>query len=79
MSALSGPRPEPHQNDLDLISAFRTHYFRFEQAIHDVTAVLADSNVLARLRDDLNEYSELVNQVCAAELLYPARISLSLL
>jgi hypothetical protein len=68
MSAFSGPEPEPHQNDLELISAFRTHYYRFEQAVHEATAVSADSNVLARLCDDLDEYSDLLTQVCAAAL-----------
>ena len=69
MSAFPGPEPEPHQNDLELLSAFRTHYYRFEQAVHEATAVLADSNVLAHLGDDLDEYSDLVTQVCVAVLL----------
>jgi hypothetical protein len=79
MSAPSefGPEPELHQNDLELISAFRTHYYRFVQAVHEASAVLADSNVLARLGDGLDEYSDLVTQVCTS--VYPAGIFLSLL
>jgi hypothetical protein len=81
MSASSGREPvipvlEPasaqHENNLELLSAFRTHYYRFGQAIHETTAALADSNVLARLGDDLDEYSDLVTQVCAVVLLYLA-------
>ena len=63
MSAFSGPEPEPHQNDLELISAFHIHYYQFEQAVHGATAVLADSNVLACLGDDLDEYSNLARYV----------------
>ena len=60
--------PELHQDEL--ISAFHTHYYRFEQAVHEAMAVSADSNVLARLGDDLDEYSSLITQVCATVLLY---------
>jgi hypothetical protein len=78
MSASSGLEPELTENDTELLSAFRTHYYRFEQAVNEAKAVSADSNVLARLGDDLDEYSGLVTQVCAAVLLYPAQIFLSL-
>jgi hypothetical protein len=69
MPSSSQIEPELHENNSDLISAFRTHYYRFEQAVQEASAVLADSNVLARLGDDLDEYSDLVTQVCAAVLL----------
>jgi hypothetical protein len=78
MSASSGLEPELTENDTGLLSAFRTHYYRFEQAVNEAKAVSADSNVLARLGDDLDEYSDLVTQVCAAVLPYPAQIFLSL-
>lgn len=74
MSAPSELEPELHENGSELLSAFRTHYYRFEQAVHEASAVLADSNVLARLGDDLDEFSGLVTQVCAVILLYPSEI-----
>jgi hypothetical protein len=77
-TSASGIEPEPTENDTELLSAFRTHYYRFEQAVNEAKAVSADSNVLARLGDDLDEYSDLVTQVCAVILLYPAQIFLSL-
>jgi hypothetical protein len=56
--------PELQQDEL--VSAFRIHYYRFEQAVHEASAVSADSTVLARLGDDLDEYSHLITQVCAS-------------
>ena len=73
-SASLESEPELNENDLELLSAFRTHYYRFVQAISEAAAVLADSNVLTRLGDDLDEYSDLVTQVCGDKLLYSAWI-----
>lgn len=48
----------------DLLFAFRTHYHRFEQAVPEALAESSDSNVLARLGDDLDTFSSLVAEVC---------------
>jgi hypothetical protein len=47
----------------DLLNAFRAHYHHFLQAVHEAITSNADSNVLARLGDDLDEYLVLVNEV----------------
>ena len=46
-----------------LLVAFRSHYHRFHSAIREAIQNLADSNILARLGDDLDEYSSLVAEV----------------
>ena len=55
----------PELQQEELIAAFRVHYYQFEQAVHEATAVLADSTVLARLGDDLDEYSSLISEACS--------------
>lgn len=47
----------------DLLNAFRAHYHRFTQVVHEAITSHADSTVLARLGDDLDEYLVLVNEV----------------
>jgi hypothetical protein len=49
--------------EIDLLSAFRIHYRRFESAIADVLTTPTDSTVVARIGDDLDEFSALVTQV----------------
>ncbi len=46
-----------------LVSAFRSHFHHYSQAIHEAVQNSADSTVLARLGDDLDEFSQLVAQV----------------
>lgn len=53
-----------------LLNAFRTHYHQFSNTIHDAVASNADSTVLARLRDDLDEYYNLVLEVSFFDLLF---------
>ena len=47
----------------ELQAAFRTHYYHFVQSIDEAAARPADSTVLARLGDSLDEYLGLLNQV----------------
>jgi hypothetical protein len=47
-----------------LIAAFRTHYRRYEGAVQDALSRETDAVVLARLGDDLDEYSAMVTKVC---------------
>ena len=61
----------PQNNSLDrgtlsseaLLAAFRLHYHRFDQAIHEALGAPTDSVVLARLGDDIDEYLAIVNEV----------------
>jgi len=48
----------------DLLSGFRTYFHRYSQAVHEAIQNSADSTVLARLGDDLDEFGGLVAQVC---------------
>ena len=43
--------------------SFRHHYHRFDRTIHEILAVLTDSVILARLGDDIDEYTAIVNEV----------------
>ncbi|KAF8882085.1 hypothetical protein BD779DRAFT_1394954, partial [Infundibulicybe gibba] len=45
-----------------LLNAFRAHYHHFDQAVQEAMAGSADSVVLARLGDDLDEYAALVRE-----------------
>ena len=57
---LGASNVEPQQ---DLLSAFHVHYHRFEHAIQEALVNTTDSTVLARLGDDLDEFSHLVTTV----------------
>ncbi len=57
-----GPSNAPH-GALDLLDAFRCHYFRYEAIIREATASATDSTVLARIGDDLDEYTEILAEV----------------
>lgn len=52
--------PLAPNGELDLLDAFRHHYFRYEAIVRDVTTHATDSTVLARIGDDLDEYSALL-------------------
>src|ERR1700677_5045577 len=58
------------QPQQDLLSAFRIHYYRFERAIQEALVNTTDSTVLARLGDDLDEFSHLVTVVHPKSFLY---------
>lgn len=47
----------------DLLAAFRIHYRRFEQAIAEILSNPTDPTILARLGDDLEEFTTLATQV----------------
>lgn len=47
----------------ELLHAFREHYHRYEGAVRDAVTNSADSVVLWRLGDDLNQYLGLVQEV----------------
>ena len=47
----------------DLLEAFRMHYHRFEHAITDTLQNPTDCTVLARLGDDLDEFTNMVIEV----------------
>ena len=55
--------PNPANADLDLLDAFRNHYFRFEATVSEAITQATDSTVLARIGDDLDEYAILVAEV----------------
>ncbi len=48
---------------LDLLEAFRSHYFRYETIVREAITLATDSTVLARIGDDLDEYSTLLAEV----------------
>lgn len=54
---------ESPANESDLLTAFRTYYHRFVQSVQEAVLSSADSTVLHRLGDQIDEYSALVNQV----------------
>ena len=47
----------------ELLEAFRSHYQRFERSVHDAVTNSADTVVLWRLGDDLDQYISLVTEV----------------
>lgn len=47
----------------ELLEAFRNHYQRFERNVHDAVTNSADTVVLWRLGDDLDQYISLVTEV----------------
>ncbi|KAH8108647.1 hypothetical protein DFH11DRAFT_1516599 [Phellopilus nigrolimitatus] len=53
---------ENQLNPQDLLSAFRSHYRRFEHAIQEAISSNADSTVVSRIGDELDEYVRLVNE-----------------
>jgi len=56
-------RMESPANESDLLTAFRTYHHRFVQSVQEAVLSSADSTVLHRLGDQIDEYSALVNQV----------------
>lgn len=55
--SVSGPAQQ------ELLDAFREHYRRYEASVRDAVANFADTVVLWRLGDDLEQYIVLVNEV----------------
>lgn len=53
----------------ELLNAFRSHYRRYEHAVHAAVANPTDAVVLWRLGDDLDQYFGLVNEVSAKNLI----------
>jgi hypothetical protein len=51
------------QNQDDLLSAFRIHYRRFEQAVQEAMVDPTDPTVLARLGDGIDEFATHVREV----------------
>ncbi|KAJ7145457.1 hypothetical protein C8R46DRAFT_1167479 [Mycena filopes] len=58
----------------ELLDAFRTHYHRFQASVTTTTQNPTDSVVIARLGDDLDEYSRLVQEHSA--IFQPAELTL---
>jgi len=58
------------QPQQDLLLAFRIRYCRFERAIQEALVNTTDSTVLARLGDDLDEFTNLVTEVYLKSFLY---------
>lgn len=52
--------PQAPNVELDLLDAFRHHYFRYEAIVREATTQATDSTVLARIGDDLDEYATLL-------------------
>ncbi len=55
--------PLAPNGELDLLNAFRCHYFRYETTVREAITCATDSTVLARIGDDLDEYSILLAEV----------------
>jgi hypothetical protein len=58
--------PHAHLNPTshsELLEAFRNHYRCFERNVHDAVTNSADTVVLWRLGDDLDQYTSLVTEV----------------
>ena len=53
----------PLNGELDLLDAFRYHYFRYEAVIREAITHTTDSTVLARIGDDLDEYATILAEV----------------
>jgi len=47
-----------------LLEAFRMHYVRYENVVHEVLLSPTDVTVVARLGDDLDAFSALAMEVC---------------
>jgi hypothetical protein len=65
--------PHAHLNSTsrsELLEAFRSHYQRFERSVNDAVMNSADTVVLWRLGDDLDQYISLVTE--ASLIVYPA-------
>jgi hypothetical protein len=58
--SLTGPAAD------ELLNAFRAHYRRYENAVHEAVVNSTDAVVLWRLGDDLDQYLGLVNEVSTA-------------
>ncbi len=52
--------PLAADGELDLLDAFRHHYFRYEAIVREATTHATDSTVLARIGDDLDEYATIL-------------------
>src|ERR1700743_1111684 len=55
-----------------LLNAFRTHYTRFQTLISELDGTTTDATVIARLGDDLDEFTGLVEEVSSPPLLRPS-------
>lgn len=55
--------PPAPDGEMDLLDAFRHHYFRYETIVTEAITHATDSTVLARIGDDLDEYATLVAEV----------------
>jgi len=60
----------------DLLEAFRNHYHRFERSVHDAVMNSADTVVLWRLGDDLDQYTRLVTEASVTIALRNSSITL---
>lgn len=60
--------PLAPNGELDLLDAFRHHYFRYEAIVRDAITHATDSTVLARIGDDLDEYSTLLAEATLVSL-----------
>jgi len=59
----SNPTETGGQSAGPLLTAFRLQYHRFDRSIREILATPTNSVVLARLGDDVDEYSVIVNEV----------------
>ena len=54
--------PTPNR-EIELLDAFRCHYFRYEAIVTETITHATDSTILARIGDDLDEYTALLAEV----------------
>ena len=62
---LSPPGPDPWLPVFArtaLLNAFRTHYARFQTHISELDGTRTDATVIARLGDDLDEFTRMVEE-----------------
>ena len=55
--------PAASNAELDLLDAFRFHYFRYETVVREAVTHATDSTVLARIGNDLDEYATILAEV----------------
>ena len=49
----------------ELSDAFRTNYHHLERLVREAITNVTDSTIFVRLGDELDEYLNLVNEVCS--------------
>ena len=67
---MSQPTLESELNPLHLLDAFCLHYYHFQTVVVEAITNLTNSTVLARIGDDLDEYTALVHEASLLNTLF---------